>query len=71
MLKAHIRSEKKYMERHPNSSVSKKIGNAYDFFYAILFHETLRDYYNDNEGLLFPRDSKAILEKYFNIDLTV
>ena len=71
MLKAQIKAFREYMESHPASSAARKFANPWDFFYAILFHETLRDYYYDNEGLLFPRDSKAILERYFNIDLTI
>lgn len=71
MLKAHIKATEKYRENHPNSSNARKFRNVYDFFYGILFYGTLRDYYYDNEGLIFPRNSRAILENYFQIDLTI
>lgn len=71
MLKAHIKATEKYRENHPNSSNARKFRNVYDFFYGILFYETLRDYFYDNEGLIFPRNSRAILENYFQIDLTI
>lgn len=71
MLKAHIKATEKYRENHPDSSVARKFRNVYDFFYGILFYETLRDYFYDNEGLIFPRNSRAILENYFQIDLTI
>lgn len=71
LLRAQIKAFREYMESHPASSAARKFANPWDFFYAILFHGTLRDYFYDNEGILFPRDSKAILEKYFNIDLTI
>lgn len=71
MLKAHIKATEKYRENHPNSSNARKFRNVYDFFYGILFYKTLRDYYYDNEGLIFPRNSRAILENYFQIDLTI
>lgn len=71
LLRAQIKAIHEYMESHPASSAARKFATPWDFFYAILFHEILRDYFYDNEGLLFPRDSKAILEKYFNIDLTI
>lgn len=71
MLRAQIKATEKYRLSHPDSSNSRKFKNVYDFFYAILFHETIRDYFYDNEGMLFPRDAKAILENYFKIDLSI
>lgn len=71
MLKAHIKATEKYRESHPNSSNARKFRNVYDFFYGILFYETLRDYFYDNEGLIFHRNSRAILENYFQIDLSI
>ena len=71
LLKAQIKATDRFMKANPKCAINKHFANVYDKFYADLFYHAIKDYRNDNEGLLFPRDSKAILEKYFNIDLTI
>lgn len=72
LLKAMLKALKRYGETHPASKFHKWFGgNIYDKFYADLFYKSMREWKSDNEGLIFPRDSKAILEDYFNIDLTI
>jgi phosphoadenosine phosphosulfate reductase len=72
LLKAMMKAQKRHGDLHPGSKFHKWFdGNVYDKFYADLFYHSRREWLSDNEGLIFPRDSKAILEKYFNIDLTI
>ena len=71
LLKAQIKAANKYFVSHPNAKIHKYFNSIYDMFYRDLFYRSSREYISDNEGLLFPRDSKAILEKYFNINLTI
>lgn len=71
LLKAQIKATAKYKNARPTCSNNRHFATVYDKFYADLFYHSLKDYRNDNEGLLFPRDTKAILENYFNIDLTI
>lgn len=70
LLKAQIKAANKFFISHPNSKIHKYFNSIYDMFYRDLFYRSNRDYISDNEGLLFPRDSKAILENYFKIDLS-
>lgn len=71
LLKAQIKAANKFFISHPNSKIHKYLNSIYDMFYRDLFYRSNRDYISDNEGLLFPRDSKAILENYFKIDLSI
>lgn len=71
LLKAQIKAANKFFILHPNSKIHKYFNSIYDMFYRDLFYRSNRDYISDNEGLLFPRDSKAILENYFKIDLSI
>lgn len=71
LLRAEIKATAKYMRDKPNSAINRHFATVYDKFYADLFYHSIKDYRNDNEGLIFPRDTKAILENYFNIDLTI
>ena len=71
LLKAQIKATKVFWDNHPHSSIHRHYGSVYDKFYGELFYHSMREYIDDNEGLIFPRDTKAILENYFKIDLTI
>lgn len=71
LLRAEIKATKVFWDNHPKGATRKYFASVYDKFYQDLFYHSRTEYISDSEGLLFPRDSKTILEKYFNIDLTV
>lgn len=68
LLRAEIIALDKFTKGHPKHFF---FNTVYDKFYCDLFYDKVSQYRTDNEGLLFPRDTKAILENYFNIDLTI
>ena len=63
LLKAQIKAANKFFISHPNSKIHKYFNSIYDMFYRDLFYHSRTEYIADNEGLIFPRDAKAILEK--------
>lgn len=73
MLKEWIRREKKYLDNHPNSSAKKKFGTAYNMAFHNLFTKSYEDYLGYVQPILPEAtvDTKAFLEDYFNIDLTI
>ena len=74
MLKAWLRSGKKYLDAHPDSSARRKFGDTYNMMYHNLFSKSYEDYVLKTTGGLFPEmaiDAKSFMENYFGIDLTV
>ena len=73
MLKRLIISGKKYLDTHPNSNARKKFGTAYNMVFHNLFTKSYEDYQGYVDGLLPDAnvDTKAFLEDYFKIDLTI
>ena len=75
MLKEWIRRGKKFLDSHPDSSTVQKFGNAYNVIVHNLFFDSFEEYEKVyGGGQLFPEqipDSKAFLEQYFGIDLTL
>lgn len=74
LLKEWIRAGKKYLDNHPNSRATKKFENAYNLAYHDLFTRSYEEYLSHVTGGLFPEnalDTKAFLEEYFKIDLTI
>ena len=74
MLKAWLRSGKKYLDAHPDSSARRKFGDTYNMMYHNLFSKSYEDYVLKTTGGLFPEmaiDAKSFMENYFGVDLTV
>lgn len=71
MLRVWIMKTQAFMESHPNSAICKSNANVYDKFYKDLFFHSFADARAFFEGRLFPFDSKAALEEYFDIDLSL
>ena len=73
MLKEWIRREKKYLDNHPHGSAKKKFGTAYNMAFHDLFTKSYEDYLGYVQPILPEAtvDTKAFLEDYFNIDLTI
>ena len=71
LLKAEIKATKVFWDNHPRGSIRTHFTTVYDKFFQDLFYHSRTEYIADNEGLIFPRDTKAILENYFQIDLTI
>lgn len=72
ILKQIIKKSQIFIENHPNSSAALKFKNAYNLMYHNLFHNSYESYKNSISCELFPEltsDSKAFLERYFNINL--
>lgn len=74
MLRQMVRSMDKYIKTHPQTKSAQMFANAYNAVYKRLFCKTMEDYEIATGGGLFPDlkvDTKAYLEKYFGIDLTI
>lgn len=71
LLRAEIKATQVFWDNHPKGSIRTHFKTVYDKFFQDLFYHSQTEYIADNEGLIFPRDTKAILENYFNIDLTI
>ena len=69
MVKAYIRAEKKYLQKHPNTPIMKYVKDVYEWFVLQLFCDSKQEFIERFGKTLFtePVDCKAFLEKYFNI----
>lgn len=74
-LKQLIRSVQIYLDTHPHVKAVEKFDNsAYNVVFHNLFFDSYEKYHNAVTGGLFPEtaiDSKAFLEDYFKINLTI
>lgn len=71
MLRLWIQKTQAFIEAHPGCSIARHNANIYDKFYGDLFFHSYRESREFFEGRLFPFDSKAALEEYFGIDLSL
>lgn len=69
MVRAYIRSGKKWMETHPNTKIVARFGDVYTFFVATTFFHHLQNFFASDDSLFPVTGYKQFLEDYFNIDL--
>ena len=71
LLKALIRSEKTFLESHPDCMSLKKFGNEYNLVFNDLFCSSYDDFLLKMSEDLFGNklDTKAFLENYFGVEL--
>lgn len=73
MLRQLCKSAQKYLDMHPQSKAYEAMsGSAYNLVFKRIFCKTMDDYEAIVEGGILPDsgiDTKAYLEKYFNIEL--
>lgn len=73
-LKQLVKATDKYLKLHPECSAQKNFFNAYNIIFQDVFCNSYKQYENLVGGGLFPEtaiDTKAFLEDYFKIDLTI
>lgn len=73
-LKRLITAIQEWLDTHPNVKSHEKYGNAYNQMFHNLFADSYAEYQNLVSGGMFPEtaiDTKAFMEDYFNIDLTL
>lgn len=75
LLKEIIKANQYYLDTHKDIKANVVMkGSAYNSIYKRLFCSTIDEYYSYITGGLFPEmaiDTKAFLEDYFKIDLTI
>lgn len=75
MLKLYLRGGQEFFDTHPNSKMRSRFdGNIYDKMLYELFFDNFGDYEKVMKPELFlddKVDSKAFLEEYFGMDLTI
>lgn len=73
-LKRFIAAIQEWLDTHPNVKSHEKYGNAYNQMFHNLFTNSYAEYQNLVSGGMFPEtaiDTKAFMENYFKIDLTL
>lgn len=69
MVKAYIKSGKKYMDTHPQSELKEKYGDAYTYFYRNVFCDSEEKFNQFDNSLFGKPDYKSLLEDFFGIKL--
>ena len=75
MLRQTVKAAQKYLDSHPHTKAYQIMdGSAYNLVFKRIFCKTMDDYDSIVLGGILPDsaiDTKAFLEDYFNIDLTI
>ena len=71
IAKAYLRAGQKYIDAHPNSSVTKRYDSVYEWFTHNAFYPSNKEWEKANGTLFGKPDFKKFLEGQFGIDLTI
>lgn len=71
LVKAWMRAGQKFRDTHPDSVPCQNYADIYEWITRELFFGAEIDFENFRNGFFGKPDYKALLEEYFNIDLTI